>query len=131
MSVFSQAYDPLYDTEVSIEQQLYFKVKAAIMLVIETGRSMDRIFRMYLISKDEWRIFADAHPQEVDKLKAAKAVFFLSYAFCPTHGIFARTAAQHLAGAGCPQCEAAARKAARQRRHLKLLAWHQRLRVAA
>jgi hypothetical protein len=38
------------------------------------------------------------------------------------HGTFARPPPS----TGCPQCEAAARKAARQRRHLKLLAWHQR-----
>ena len=81
MSVFSQTRDPLYDMEVSFEQQLYFKVKAAILMVIDTGRSMDRVFKMYLISQDDWVRFADAYPHEVEKLKAAKAVFFFAFLF--------------------------------------------------
>jgi hypothetical protein len=57
------------------------------------------------------------HPERLSNIKI----------ICPAHGIFACTPTQHLAGAGCPQCEAAVRKAARQWRHLNHLAWQKRI----
>jgi hypothetical protein len=78
MSTFGKAHDPLYDMEVSIERQLFFKVKAAISMVIRTKRSVEQIFKLFLISVQEWRHFVMSYPQEIEKLKTANAVFFFA-----------------------------------------------------
>lgn len=88
----------------------------------EEGRLLSAIHRLHFARLAEARHGAKydyalaIHPERECNIKI----------ICPTHGVFACTPAQHLAGAGCPRCEAAARKADRQQRHLKHLAWQRR-----
>jgi hypothetical protein len=80
MSTFSKAHDPLYDMELSVERQFFRKVKAAISMIVRTGRSAEQIFKMYQISVVDWLHFVKTYPQELETLKAAQAAFF----FAPT-----------------------------------------------
>jgi hypothetical protein len=82
MSAFGQAHDPLDDMELSAERQLFYKIKAAVSLILRSSRPAEQILKMYQITVSEWFHFLRKHPQEAEKLKAANAVFFLP-SFCP------------------------------------------------
>lgn len=77
MSTFGQAHDSLDDMELSAERRLFHKIKAAISLIIRSSRPAEQILKMYQITVLEWIHFVREHPQEVEKLKAANAAFFV------------------------------------------------------
>lgn len=77
MSAFGQAHDSLDDMELSAERQLFYKIKAAISLILRSSRPAEQILRMYQITVAEWVSFLKKYPQEAEKLKAANAAFFM------------------------------------------------------
>jgi uncharacterized protein YdcH (DUF465 family) len=81
MSTFGKAHDPLYDMEVSAERQFFLRVKAAISMILRSKRTAAQIFKMYHISVSDWLRFVEQYPQELEKLKAANAAFFMHQVF--------------------------------------------------
>lgn len=78
MSTFGQTHDPLDDMELSAERQLFFKIKAAVSLILRSSRPAEQILRMYQITVSEWLYFVRKHPQEIEKLKGRECGLFFA-----------------------------------------------------
>lgn len=83
MSIFGQAQDPLDDMELSAERQLFYKIKAAVSLILRSSRPAAQILRMYQITGVEWLHFVTTHPQEVEKLKGRECGLFFCAQLIP------------------------------------------------